>query len=59
MANRCAASYREPVFRSTPGIYLPEFGVRGEVDVMVDKHEQVHVTGGTPQDHVLAILKEC
>jgi Xaa-Pro aminopeptidase len=46
-------------FSIEPGIYLPEFGVRSEVDVFVDKHEQVHVTGGIPQDHVLAILKEC
>jgi Xaa-Pro aminopeptidase len=44
-------------FSVEPGIYLPEFGVRSEVDVFVDKDEKVHVTGGTPQTEVVAILK--
>lgn len=44
-------------FSVEPGIYLPEFGVRSEVNVYVDKNSQVHVTGGDPQTEVLAILK--
>jgi Xaa-Pro aminopeptidase len=43
-------------FSVEPGIYLPEFGVRSEVNVFVDAAEQVHVTGGEPQTHVLPIL---
>jgi Xaa-Pro aminopeptidase len=44
-------------FSVEPGIYLPEFGVRSEVNVFVDANEQVHVTGGNPQTEVVAILK--
>ncbi len=44
-------------FSVEPGIYLPEFGVRSEVNVFVDAGRQVHVTGGTPQTTVLPILK--
>jgi Xaa-Pro aminopeptidase len=44
-------------FSIEPGIYLPEFGVRSEVNVFVDKDEKVHVTGGPPQTEVVAILK--
>jgi Xaa-Pro aminopeptidase len=44
-------------FSVEPGIYLPEFGVRSEVNVFVDGASKVHVTGGTPQDHVVPILK--
>ena len=43
-------------FSVEPGIYLPEFGVRSEVNVFVDKDEQVHVTGGTPQTEIVALL---
>jgi Xaa-Pro aminopeptidase len=43
-------------FSVEPGIYLPEFGVRSEVNVFIDAAENVHVTGGTPQTHVLALL---
>jgi Xaa-Pro dipeptidase len=43
-------------FSIEPGIYLPEFGVRSEVDVLIDGTGQVHVTGGEPQTSVLAIL---
>src|SRR5438105_12206446 len=42
-------------FSVEPGIYLPEFGVRSEVNVFVDAQETVHVTGGAPQTQVLAI----
>jgi Xaa-Pro aminopeptidase len=45
-------------FSVEPGIYLPEFGVRSEVDVFVDKDEKVHVTGGPPQTEVVAIFKQ-
>jgi Xaa-Pro aminopeptidase len=44
-------------FSVEPGIYLPEFGVRSEVNVFVDAGTQVHVTGGTPQTEVVPILK--
>ena len=33
-------------FSVEPGIYLPEFGVRSEVNVFVDADGKVHVTGG-------------
>ena len=42
-------------FSVEPGIYLPEFGVRSEVNVFIDKHGQVHVTGGEPQTEVTCI----
>jgi len=45
-------------FSIEPGIYLPEFGVRSEVDVYVDKSEKVHVTGGLPQTAVVPILAQ-
>jgi Xaa-Pro aminopeptidase len=44
-------------FSVEPGIYLKEFGIRSEVDVFVDANSHVHVTGGTPQTEVLAILR--
>jgi Xaa-Pro aminopeptidase len=43
-------------FSIEPGIYLPEFGVRSEVDVFIDKNSTVHVTGGTPQTEVHKIV---
>jgi Xaa-Pro aminopeptidase len=43
-------------FSIEPGIYLPEFGVRSEVDVYVDGAGRVHVTGGDPQTHVTPLL---
>lgn len=43
-------------FSIEPGIYLPEFGVRSEVDVFVDANGGVHVTGGEPQTFVPALL---
>jgi Xaa-Pro aminopeptidase len=43
-------------FSIEPGIYLPDFGVRSEVDVFVDAKNQVHVTGGEPQKAIEAIL---
>jgi Xaa-Pro dipeptidase len=43
-------------FSIEPGIYLPEFGVRSEVNVFVDAQRQVHVTGGTPQTEIVPLL---
>jgi Xaa-Pro dipeptidase len=42
-------------FSVEPGIYLPDFGVRSEVDVFVDVKNVVHVTGGEVQTAVVAI----
>jgi Xaa-Pro dipeptidase len=47
---------RRTCFSVEPGIYLPEFGVRSEVDVFVDGEGKVHVTGGDPQTEVPALL---
>jgi Xaa-Pro aminopeptidase len=44
-------------FSIEPGIYLPEFGVRSEVNLYVDAKGAVHVTGGDPQTEVVTILK--
>ena len=44
-------------FSIEPGIYLPEFGVRSEINVYVDANNQVHVTGGELQRSVVAILE--
>jgi Xaa-Pro aminopeptidase len=43
-------------FSIEPGIYLPEYGVRSEVDVYIDATNQVHVTGGPLQEKVVPIL---
>jgi Xaa-Pro aminopeptidase len=43
-------------FSIEPGIYLPEFGVRSEVNVFIDKHCRVHITGGDPQTSVTPIV---
>jgi Xaa-Pro aminopeptidase len=39
-------------FSVEPGIYLPEFGVRSEVNVFVDGAGAIHITGGEPQSEV-------
>ncbi|MFV0442583.1 MAG: M24 family metallopeptidase [Planctomycetaceae bacterium] len=44
-------------FSIEPGIYLPEFGVRSEVDVYIDADGGVHVTGGALQTEIVPILK--
>jgi Xaa-Pro dipeptidase len=46
---------RRTCFSIEPGIYLPEFGVRSEVDVFIDAAGAVHVTGGL-QAEVVPIL---
>lgn len=43
-------------FSIEPGIYLPEFGARSEVDVYVDAAGTVHVTGGELQTEVHRII---
>jgi Xaa-Pro aminopeptidase len=43
-------------FSVEPGIYLPEFGVRSEVNVFVDARGTVHVTGGAPQEEIVRIV---
>jgi len=42
-------------FSIEPGIYLPEFGVRSEVDVYIDENNQMHVTGGPLQTKVFTL----
>ncbi|HEV3444534.1 MAG TPA: M24 family metallopeptidase [Gemmataceae bacterium] len=44
-------------FSIEPGIYLPEFGVRSEVNVFVDAKEKMHVTGGAPQTAIVPLLR--
>ncbi len=43
-------------FSIEPGIYLPEFGIRSEVNVYIDGLGAIHVTGGLQTD-VVPILK--
>jgi Xaa-Pro dipeptidase len=40
------------LFSIEPGIYLKEFGVRSEVNVLIGADGKVHVTGGEPQRQV-------
>ena len=47
---------RNTCFSIEPGIYLPEFGIRSEVNVFVDGDGTVHVTGGPCQTEILPIL---
>lgn len=49
---------RNTCFSVEPGIYLPEFGVRSEVDVFVDRQSKVHVTSGELQTAVVPILRD-
>ena len=49
---------RRTCFSVEPGIYLPEFGVRSEINVFVDAAGEVHVTGGPLQTRVLPIMAE-
>lgn len=44
------------LFTIEPGIYLPEFGVRSEIDVYVHADGKVEVTGGPVQTEVVPIL---
>ncbi|MBN9520917.1 M24 family metallopeptidase [bacterium] len=47
---------RRTCFSIEPGVYLPEFGVRSEVNVYIDAAGAVHVTGGEPQTAVHTIV---
>lgn len=47
---------RRTCFSIEPGIYLPKFGVRSEVNIYIDKSGAVHVTGGDPQTSVHTIM---
>jgi Xaa-Pro aminopeptidase len=38
-----------------PGIYLPEFGIRSEVDLLIHEHD-AEVTGVPAQDEIVALL---
>jgi Xaa-Pro dipeptidase len=49
---------RRTCFSIEPGVYLPEFGVRLEVDVYIDATGKVHVTGGPLQTAVVPTLAE-
>lgn len=49
---------RNACFSIEPGIYMPEFGVRSEVNVFVDASGEVHVTGGPLQREVVPILAQ-
>jgi Xaa-Pro dipeptidase len=43
-------------FSIEPGIYLPEFGVRSEINVYIDAKGGVHVTGGELQKAIDTII---
>ena len=47
---------RRTCFSIEPGIYLPDFGVRSEVDVYIDRDGKVHITGVEPQKEVHKII---
>ena len=49
---------RNTCFSIEPGIYLPEFGVRSEVNVFVDNDGTVHVTGGPCQESIVPLLAD-
>ena len=46
------------LFTIEPGIYLPDFGIRSEVDIYIHADGAVEVTGGPAQTEVVAILAE-
>jgi Xaa-Pro aminopeptidase len=46
------------LFTIEPGIYLPEFGVRSEIDIYIHADGTVQVTGGPMQTAIVAILAE-
>ncbi len=47
---------RGTCFSIEPGIYFPEFGIRSETNVFVDRTGQVHVTGGPLQTAVVPLF---
>jgi Xaa-Pro dipeptidase len=38
-----------------PGIYLPEFGIRSEVNLLIHEHD-VEVTGTPVQEEIVALM---
>lgn len=48
----------QTLFTIEPGVYLPEFGVRSEVDVYIHADGTVQVTGGPIQTEIVRILAE-
>ncbi len=46
------------LFTIEPGIYLPRFGIRSEVDVFIHADGMVQVTGGPIQTSIVPILSE-
>jgi Xaa-Pro aminopeptidase len=44
-------------FSIEPGIYLPEFGIRSEIDVFITPEGKVIATGGERQKEIIPILK--
>jgi Xaa-Pro aminopeptidase len=44
-------------FSVEPGLYRPEYGVRSEVDVLIEPDGTVRVTGGL-QTEVVPILRD-
>ena len=46
------------LFTIEPGIYLPKFGIRSEVDVFIHADGTVQVTGGPVQTAIVPILSE-
>lgn len=44
-------------FSIEPGIYLPDFGVRSEIDVFITPEGKVIATGGERQKEIIPILK--
>ena len=46
------------LFTIEPGIYLPDFGVRSEIDIYIHVDGTVQVTGGPIQTAIVAILAE-
>ena len=49
---------RRTCFSIEPGIYLPDFGVRSEVNLFIDAGGEVHVTGGALQTRIVPVLAE-
>ncbi|MFY9252479.1 MAG: M24 family metallopeptidase [Fuerstiella sp.] len=48
----------QTLFTIEPGIYLPEFGVRSEIDIYIHADGTVEVTGGPLQTEIVKILAE-
>ncbi len=44
------------LFTIEPGIYLPEFGCRSEINVYLDDHQQVITTGGLIQTEIERLI---